>query len=113
MLLRVLRVREMRQALELKVETYIRSLLSQQPRLSADNLTSVCTSACLTSLNSAKATIKGACTQATDLIPLYTGSYPATFLVDLFIYTYGINCRRDSCVPTFPSTLSPQEKCSI
>lgn len=25
-------------------------------------------------------------------------SFLATYLVDLFIYTYGINCRVDSCV---------------
>jgi hypothetical protein len=71
---------------------------SRQPRLNAEDLAALCTPSCLPSLNNAKTAIQAACTLATDVMMLNTGTYPATYLVDLFIYTYGINCRRDSYV---------------
>ncbi|KAM7209814.1 hypothetical protein V8F06_014805 [Rhypophila decipiens] len=66
------------------------------PRLNAQNLTSLCTSTCLGSLNSAQSVIKAACTGPNDVLPLDWGTYPATYLVDLFKYTYNLNCRRDA-----------------
>ncbi|KAK4032564.1 hypothetical protein C8A01DRAFT_20367 [Parachaetomium inaequale] len=58
---------------------------NQQPRLNAGDLTALCTPSCLPSLNNAKATIQAACTLATDAITLDTGTYPATYLVDLVV----------------------------
>ncbi|KAK3682791.1 hypothetical protein B0T22DRAFT_484813 [Podospora appendiculata] len=75
------------------------------PRLNAQDLASLCTSTCLTSLNSARTAIQSACTLATDVIPLDWGTYPATFLVDLFLYTYGLNCRRDATTTQFCDVL--------
>lgn len=85
---------------------YANPVLSNAPRLNAQNLTALCTPNCLSSLNSAKTAIQSACTLPGDVMSPDYGSYPATFLVDLFIYTYGMNCHRDACV----ASPSPREK---
>ncbi|KAB5511429.1 hypothetical protein GE09DRAFT_982082 [Coniochaeta sp. 2T2.1] len=54
---------------------------NNQPRLNAENLTSLCTASCLTSLNNAKQTIQASCTLATDVITLDTGTFPGMFAI--------------------------------
>ncbi|KAH8909866.1 hypothetical protein BR93DRAFT_423031 [Coniochaeta sp. PMI_546] len=78
------------------------------PRLNAQNLTTLCTAACLSSLNSARQTIQAACTLATDVIPLNSGTFPATYLVDLFAYAYGINCHLDPTTQQYCDVLLVQ-----
>lgn len=66
-------------------------------RLSSNQLTVLCTNECQTSLASVRQTIVKSCATASDVIHFYDGNvYPATFVVDRFIYTYTLACRKDS-----------------
>ncbi|CZT52812.1 uncharacterized protein RSE6_14192 [Rhynchosporium secalis] len=74
-------------------------------RLNAEQLTSLCTASCLSSLNSVRQTIIGGCKAADDKILLDDIVYPATYIVDRFIYTYDLACRKDSATGKYCDTL--------
>ncbi|KAK4139970.1 uncharacterized protein C8A04DRAFT_32541 [Dichotomopilus funicola] len=75
------------------------------PRLPVEHLTDLCTTNCLDSLNDAKTAIQSACILPTDVMPAEYGSLPMTFIVDLLIYTYGLNCRRDAITQQYCDVL--------
>jgi len=64
--------------------------------LDTDEVTALCSDTCYSSLGSARDTIKGACIVSTDVIVYNDQAYSATFIVDNFIYTYSLSCRKDS-----------------
>ncbi|KAJ0424778.1 hypothetical protein BJY00DRAFT_308683 [Aspergillus carlsbadensis] len=69
--------------------------------LDADLVAELCVDSCFVSLEDAQETIKGACTAATDVIVYDRIAYPATFIVDNFVYTYNLSCRTDSSTGAF------------
>ncbi|KAK4164085.1 hypothetical protein QBC43DRAFT_211865 [Cladorrhinum sp. PSN259] len=75
---------------------FLASVSVDNPRLDVDRLSGLCTTACRTALTSVRGTIVSGCNAATDMIELDDGIvYPATLLIDRFIYTYDLSCRRD------------------
>lgn len=81
--------------------------------LAPDQLSALCDDPCYSSLEDARKKIHQACTSSNDQIVndnvAYPGRHPrtsgsvevakpiaATYLVDNFIYTYNMSCRRDA-----------------
>jgi hypothetical protein len=52
----------------------------RNPRLSPDELTALCTSQCLSTLNSARTTIQQGCTSSTDVLNFNDVLYPRKLL---------------------------------
>ncbi|KAL4958979.1 uncharacterized protein BDV14DRAFT_194147 [Aspergillus stella-maris] len=69
--------------------------------LDFDLVTELCVNACLTSLKDARDTIQDACTADTDVIVHNNIAYPATFIVDNYLNTYNVSCRKDSSTGAF------------
>ncbi|KAF2495511.1 hypothetical protein BU16DRAFT_618299 [Lophium mytilinum] len=74
-------------------------------RLNPQDLASLCTATCLDSLHDTLLSIRGSCTNSTDIIVIDQVTYPATYLVDRFLYTYSLACKRDSATGEFCDTL--------
>ncbi|KAF4160012.1 hypothetical protein CNMCM6936_004141 [Aspergillus lentulus] len=62
--------------------------------LDAEQVSELCVEGCYTSLESAKADIEAVCTSM-DVIVYETVAYPATFIVDNYLLTYQLSCRKD------------------
>ncbi|KAK3946802.1 hypothetical protein QBC32DRAFT_248799 [Pseudoneurospora amorphoporcata] len=76
---------------------FLASVSVDNPRLNTDQLSALCTTACRTGLTSVRSTIAAACKAAADTIELPDGVvYPATLVVDRFLYTYDLSCRKDT-----------------
>ncbi|PYI36128.1 hypothetical protein BP00DRAFT_474788 [Aspergillus indologenus CBS 114.80] len=58
--------------------------------MSTEQVDEVCVDSCYTSLEAARTTIAAACALGTDVIVVETVAYPATFIVDNYIFTYEI-----------------------
>ncbi|CDM37952.1 hypothetical protein DTO013E5_10197 [Penicillium roqueforti] len=63
--------------------------------LDGDQVDELCVDTCYSSLKSARATIKAACSETTDVIVVEDVAYPATFIADKYMLTYDISCRKD------------------
>ncbi|GAW21816.1 hypothetical protein ANO14919_113410 [Xylariales sp. No.14919] len=92
-------------------------------RLRSDQLTALCTTACQSGLKTSRQTILKGCTGPSDVIHFYDGNvYPATYIVDRYIFTYGLSCRRAAVTGHFcddlfmawlnQSELTPDQDCS-
>ncbi|KAI9823660.1 MAG: hypothetical protein M1826_007678 [Phylliscum demangeonii] len=75
---------------------FLSPLSANNAILNTDQVNALCVPSCHDSLQSARTTIQGACTAATDVIVHGNVAYPATFLVDIFRFTYDLSCRKDS-----------------
>ena len=90
--------------------------------LDTDEVTALCNDTCYSSLENARDTIKDSCTASTDVIVYNNQAYPATFIVDNFIYSYNLSCKKDSqtgqfCDPQIlawsnQTQLTPAQSCS-
>ncbi|CAG8905566.1 unnamed protein product [Penicillium egyptiacum] len=89
--------------------------------MTSDEVAVVCVDGCYASLESARTVIAAACTLDTDVIVTENVAYPATFIVDNYLFTYQVSCRTDSstgeyCDPQIASwsnqTLTTDQKCS-
>ncbi|MCJ1245494.1 hypothetical protein MMC30_002698 [Trapelia coarctata] len=90
--------------------------------LGLEQLNALCVDSCYSSLLSTRGTIQQGCTASTDIIVYDDIAYPATYVVDNFIFTYDVSCRKDSssgdfCDPLFTSwlnetTLTSAQSCS-
>ncbi|KAL4739523.1 hypothetical protein BDV11DRAFT_169938 [Aspergillus similis] len=69
--------------------------------LDSDLVTELCVDSCYTSLDDARDTIQEACTASTDVIVHNNIAYPATFIVDNYLHTYNVSCRKDSSTGEF------------
>ncbi|KAJ5153569.1 LysM domain protein [Penicillium canariense] len=63
--------------------------------LDSDLVTELCVDSCYTSLDNARDTIQEACTASSDVIVHNNIVYPATFIIDNYLYTYNVSCRKD------------------
>ncbi|CAG7962411.1 unnamed protein product [Penicillium salamii] len=89
--------------------------------VTADQIEDVCVDDCYSSLEAARSVIALACTLDTDIIVVDEVAYPATFIVDNYLFTYELSCRKDSttgeyCDPLLASwsnqSLNASELCS-
>ncbi|KAJ5656875.1 hypothetical protein N7507_008825 [Penicillium longicatenatum] len=64
--------------------------------VTADQIEDVCVDDCYSSLEAARSVIAAACTLDTDIIVVENVAYPATFIVDNYLFTYELSCRKDS-----------------
>lgn len=89
--------------------------------MTTDQVDAVCVDSCYTSLEAARTVIAAACTLSTDVIVVENVAYPATFIVDNYLFTYQMSCRTDSttgeyCDPLIASwsnhTLTTDQQCS-
>lgn len=64
--------------------------------VTADQIEDVCVDDCYSSLEAARSVITAACTLDTDIIVVENVAYPATFIVDNYLFTYELSCRKDS-----------------
>ncbi|KAJ5958935.1 uncharacterized protein N7479_006085, partial [Penicillium vulpinum] len=89
--------------------------------MTSDDVAVVCVDGCYASLESARTVIAAACTLDTDVIVTDSVAYPATFIVDNYLFAYQVSCRTDSstgeyCDPQIVSwsnqTLTTEQQCS-
>ncbi|KAL6230075.1 hypothetical protein BDW75DRAFT_245169 [Aspergillus navahoensis] len=89
--------------------------------MTSDQVNEACINNCYTSLESARTTIASACTLDTDVIVVEGVAYPATYIVDNYLFTYRLSCRKDSttgqyCDPMIEAwsnqSLSIDQECS-
>lgn len=73
--------------------------------MTADQVDAVCVDSCYTSLEVAKTNIAAGCTLDTDVIVVGNVAYPATFIVDHYLFTYQISCRTDSATGEYCNPL--------
>lgn len=71
------------------------------PRLDSTSLEALCTSACRSSLESVRNTIASGCGASQDVIMVDAVVYPATFVIDRYLYTYDVSCMKDSTTGRF------------
>ncbi|KAL2007610.1 hypothetical protein VTN00DRAFT_9048 [Thermoascus crustaceus] len=84
-----------------------------------DDLTSLCTSSCLRSLDKLYHTQQRACSKR-DTLSISGQTYPATFTAKTLLWTYNFTCRRDPksgdfCAPVFDAWgdgNAPNQSCS-
>ncbi|KAF9874971.1 LysM domain-containing protein [Colletotrichum karsti] len=70
-------------------------------RLQPEELSDLCTTACRSGLNNVRQTIATACNSAKDVMEFRGMVWPATVLIDRFIYKYNVSCRTDSSTGKF------------
>lgn len=63
--------------------------------LSTQNLSTICTSGCWTSLTQSRKTIESACPVSSNYIDIEDTSYPATQRIDTLMDTYNKTCLLD------------------
>lgn len=63
--------------------------------LSQDDLTAVCEDTCRQSLVDLRTRISSSCDAATDVIHFSYMTYPATYIVDRYLYFYDVSCYKD------------------
>ncbi|KAF2460035.1 hypothetical protein BDY21DRAFT_419731 [Lineolata rhizophorae] len=73
--------------------------------LDDDDLEALCTTTCEQSLLDAQASIQSACAADTDVIVDLGVAYPASYVLDHFIYAYRSTCRTDSSTGEYCQTL--------
>ncbi|PYI36203.1 hypothetical protein BP00DRAFT_386649 [Aspergillus indologenus CBS 114.80] len=73
--------------------------------LTEDQLSALCVDDCKASLNAVRATIQQACTADSDVIVDAGIAYPASWIIDNFIYTHQISCLTDSTTGEYCDTL--------
>ncbi|OTB16721.1 carbohydrate-binding module family 50 protein [Daldinia sp. EC12] len=78
-----------------KCPGFLVSVSIDNPRLNPEQLSSLCTSDCRTSLTNARKTIASGCNQKSDTLTLDGVVWPATYVIDRFLYTRDISCRKD------------------
>ena len=61
-----------------------------------DQIEDVCVDDCYSSLEAARSVIAAACTLDIDIIVVENVAYPAIFIVDNYLFTYELSCRKDS-----------------
>lgn len=64
--------------------------------LDETQLESLCTDSCFDDLEKVRLSIQSACTASTDIIVESNLAYPATYVLDHFIYTFNSTCRKDA-----------------
>lgn len=64
--------------------------------MTADQIEDVCVDDCYSSLEAARSVVAAACTLDTDITVFENMAYPATFIVDNYLSTYELSCRKDS-----------------
>ncbi|KAL1640089.1 hypothetical protein SLS58_007356, partial [Diplodia intermedia] len=64
--------------------------------LDQTQLESLCTDSCFDDLEKTRLSIQSACTASTDIIVEGNLAYPATYVLDHFIYTFNSTCRKDA-----------------
>ncbi|KAG6168259.1 hypothetical protein E4U51_002407 [Claviceps purpurea] len=64
--------------------------------LPTEQLTTLCESSCRNDLQSLRASISQACTASSDVMVPNKFAYPATFLVDRFLYAAGLSCLKET-----------------
>ncbi|KAL2811774.1 hypothetical protein BJX63DRAFT_433124 [Aspergillus granulosus] len=90
--------------------------------MTTDQVNKTCTDECYLSLEGARTVIAAACAAETDVIVVENVTYPATIIVDNYLFTYRLSCRKDSvtgeyCAPQVAawsnqSQLSLDQECS-
>ncbi|KAG6039143.1 hypothetical protein E4U41_003159 [Claviceps citrina] len=63
--------------------------------LPSEQLTTLCESSCQKDLQSLRTSISGACRASSDVMVPSKVAYPATFLVDRFLYAASLSCLKD------------------
>ncbi|KAJ5436947.1 hypothetical protein N7445_007832 [Penicillium cf. griseofulvum] len=63
--------------------------------MTLDEVAVVCVDGCYASLESARTVIAAACKLDTDVIVTGDVAYPATFIMDNYLFTYQVSCRTD------------------
>lgn len=63
--------------------------------LTDERLVKLCTETCAASLNSAQKNIVNACKASSDFISDGETRYPATYVLDRFIWSFNATCRKD------------------
>ena len=66
--------------------------------LDADQVGALCSGTCTAELLSARRQIASACTASTDVIVWSNIVYPATFIVDEYLFTSQVSCFKDRLV---------------
>ncbi|XDG02515.1 hypothetical protein ABKA04_002130 [Annulohypoxylon sp. FPYF3050] len=94
----------------------------QNSILNSDQVSALCSGSCAADLQSARTKIAAACTANTDVITYSNIVYPATFIVDQYLFTSQVSCYQDSstseyCDPQFltwtnESVLTSNQSCS-
>ncbi|KAI5238799.1 hypothetical protein E4T43_07165 [Aureobasidium subglaciale] len=80
----------------LRTVKYIPDILSSNSPLDLDHLKALCTPSCNRSPHAVLETIKSNCEAPQDVVVVEGDTYPASFILDRFIYTYDSSRRRDS-----------------
>lgn len=60
-----------------------------------EQLSTLCESSCQTDLQSLRSSIISSCTATSDVMVPDKIAYPATFLVDRFLYAASLSCMKD------------------
>lgn len=63
--------------------------------LPSEQLTILCESSCQSDLRSLIDSIVSSCTESTDVMVPHNVAYPATFLVDRYLYAASLSCMKD------------------
>lgn len=63
--------------------------------MSGDELEAVCVESCRDSLVKLRSSIQSACDPSKDLMVKDGVAFPATFMVDRYIYSYDASCYKD------------------
>ncbi|KAL6230178.1 hypothetical protein BDW75DRAFT_248902 [Aspergillus navahoensis] len=101
---------------------YLGTISESNGMMTSEQVNEACIDDCYTSLEIAKTTIANACTLSADIIIVENVAYPATYIVDNYLYIYRLSCRKDSttgeyCDPMIEvwsnqSSLSTDQECS-
>ncbi|KAK4660328.1 hypothetical protein QC762_0017910 [Podospora pseudocomata] len=75
--------------------SFLATVAVDMPRLDSRSLETLCTATCRSSLSSVRGTIASRCRGNTDVLEIESIVYPATFVIDRFLYAYDISCAKD------------------
>ncbi|KAI0157093.1 carbohydrate-binding module family 50 protein [Hypoxylon sp. FL1284] len=65
-------------------------------RLDTEQLGALCTAECQTGLQNARKVIASGCNAPTDIMEIDGIVWPATYIIDRYLYTYNLACRKDA-----------------
>ncbi|KAK3177856.1 hypothetical protein K4F52_009408 [Lecanicillium sp. MT-2017a] len=75
---------------------YLAWAAEEMPRLVPSALDALCTTACKSSLTSVRGDIASGCGGDSDVMEVDSVVYPATFVIDHYLYAYDVICAKDS-----------------
>ncbi|GAW18021.1 hypothetical protein ANO14919_074900 [Xylariales sp. No.14919] len=81
--------------------SFLISISVDNPRLNSEQLSSLCTSGCRSSLEDTRKIIASACNQTSDVFTLNHVTWPVTYIIDRFLFTQTLSCRKDSASGEF------------